>query len=1197
MRERDHLGQRRVVSMVNFGLMFFASSEDAVSGSRYRVVLESARFADRNGFASVWVPERHFTKFGGLYPNPAVLHAALATATRRVRLNAGSVVVPLHDPVRIVEEWAMVDNLSGGRVGISFASGWNPADFAFFPERYRNRQEVMLAGIRAVRRLWRGETTKARSGDGEEIEIRIYPSPVQTELPVWLTAAGNPATYRLAGEIGANLLTHLLDQDEGQLADKIALYRQARARHGWDADAGVVTVMLHTFVGTDASLVREQARAPFCQYIKSNIGLLKGLSQSRGRNIDISSMPERDLDEFVNFLYERFAAERGLIGTPESCFALVERLHSIGVNEIASLLDFGPEAELILSNLPHLSRLKDLCRVRLGNVEKPTAASENYAAASRQAEQRFVAESVQARCTTELSGAEFNERLRSYGIEIDGKFKAIERVWRRDGEALGRIQLPPDDTKSASAFTIHPAFLDACSRVLAAALPEELQGGLYLPAKIRSLRISGAVPVAGWSHAVVKPRADGTGQKIFEGDVDIYNFEGRLAVCIEGLRLERPSLEGEGAGGDNERLTYRRGWVARPSAGQTEQPTGKWMLFADRCGVASVLAARLEEAGANCVLISLEECDAADPEALRSLVARERPQRILHLWSLDAVPPGETTVESLAHEQELVCASALHLIQAASNESALGAARVCFITKGAVAVRDGEPVAPSQASLWGLARVLAVEHPELWGGIADLDADATAPEAGGHLLEWLLQPDGEDMVAFRAGSRYVARLQADESTEAAAPAFRLDEAATYLITGGLGGLGLEVARWMVGAGARNLALVSRSEPRADAAPLLQQLTRSGARVRVFRADVSKVEELSGVLSDIEATLPPLKGVLHLAGILDDAMLCGQTWQRFRDAGLAKVDGAWNLHRLTLSAPLDFFVLFSSIASLVSVPGQGSYAAANAFLDGLAHCRRSLGRPALSVNWGPWSEVGHAATVYGREAHARLAGLGINPIAPRSGLHLLGSLMGQGRTQVAVARVDWDRLFQADAAAALSPLLSEQARKATRTPARMEETELLKTMRALSAAERHEALAAFLTKMLGQALKLKTRELLSPRRGLFELGLDSIIALQLKSQLELSLGLTFPATLFFTHPTIESLAEYLSGELHLPEAEAEATPRALTSERSEVGSESAREPSNDSLSEEEIARLIRQEIGNSKGEVSLTGVPPNHAPRR
>jgi natural product biosynthesis luciferase-like monooxygenase protein len=1174
--------------MVNFGLMFFASSEDAVSGSRYRVVLESARFADRNGFESVWVPERHFTKFGGLYPNPAVLHAALATATERVRLHAGSVVVPLHDPVRIAEEWAMVDNLSGGRVGVSFASGWNPSDFAFFPERYRNRQEAMLAGIRAVQRLWRGETTKARSGNGEEIEIRIYPSPVQTELPVWLTAAGNPETYRLAGEIGANLLTHLLDQDEEQLADKIALYRQSRARHGWDADAGVVTMMLHTFVGADASVVREQARAPFCQYIKSNIGLLKGLSQSRGRDIDVSSMPERDLDEFVNFLYERFAAERGLIGTPESCFALVERLHGIGVNEIASLLDFGPEAERILSNLPHLNRLRDLCRVRLGGAEK--------SAAGQQAAQRLVAESVQARCTTELSGAEFNGRLRSYGIEIDGKFKGVERVWRRDGEALGRIQLPTGETKSASAFTVHPAFLDACSRVLAAALPEELQDGLYLPAKIRSLRVSGAIPVAGWSHAVVKLPANIADQKIFEGDVNIYDFEGRLAVCIEGLRLERPLLEDGRKKGDDERLTYRRGWVARPSAGVTEPPAGKWMLFADRRGVAGVLAARLVEAGADCTLVSPDECDPTDPEALRSLVARESPQRILHLWSLDAKRPDETTVESLAHDQELICASALHLIQAASRESAGGAARVSFITKGAVAVRDGEPVAPAQAPLWGLARVASVEHPELWGGIADLDGGTTAPEeAGRHLLEWLLKPDGEDTVAFRAGRRYVARLQTGESSETAAPAFRLDADATYLITGGLGGLGIEVARWMAGLGARNLALVARSEPGADAARAVEQLIRGGARVQVFGADVSKLDELSGVISAVEATLPPLKGVLHLAGVLDDLMLSRQTWQRFRTAGLAKVEGAWNLHQLTLSAPLDFFVLFSSMASLVSAPGQGSYAAANVFLDALAHYRRSLGRPALSVNWGPWSEVGHAATVYGREAHARLAGMGIDSIAPQTGLRLLGSLTSQDRTQVAVARVDWGKLFQAEPAAALSPLLSEQSRNATGTSARAEETELLKTLRALPAAECHESLSAFLSDMLGKALKLKARELLSPRRGLFELGLDSIIALQLKSQLELSLGRTFPATLFFTHPTIESLAEYLSGELRLPEAESR--PRAITAETPKAESESASEPSIDSLPEEEIARLIAQEIGNGERDISLTGAPPDHALRR
>lgn len=1154
---------------MNFGLMFFASSEEALSGSRYRVVLESARFADRHGFSSVWVPERHFTRFGSLYPNPAVLHAALAVATERIRLNAGSVVAPLHNPLRIAEEWSMVDNLSGGRVGISFASGWNPDDFAFFPGRYAERQGLMVEGVRAVRSLWRGETLKAESGNGDEINVRIYPSPVQPELPVWLTAAGNPRTYALAGELGANLLTHLLDQDEEQLASKIALYRRARAAHGSDPEAGTVTVMLHTFVGADAAQVREQARAPFCQYIKSNIGLLKGLARSRDQNpdpnLDIESMPERDLDEFVNFLYERFAASRGLIGTPESCFALAERLHAIGVDEVACLLDFGPATEQILGNLPHLSRLKELCRERLSGAVRP--------APLRGAGTRFSPEGVQARCTAELSGAEFDERLRSYGVEIGGEFKAVERIWRRDGEALGRIRLPNGVSEPAAAFTVRPAFLDACSRVLAAALPDEAGGGLYLPAKVRSLRFAGAVPVAGWSHAVVSPRQAGAAQSTFEGDVDVYDLEGRPAVRIEGLRLERPQVAGKAAeesAPPDEGLTYRRGWVVSTPVGAREVAEGRWLILADRGGVGAGLATLLAESGAACTLVSPEECDAADPGQIRALVAREAPRRVLHLRALDATATGEMSAGSLPFDQESACASALHLIQAASGGAAASPARISFVTRGAMAVREGEPVAVAQAPLWGLARVAAVEHPKSWGGVVDLDGESSAPEAARQLFEWLLADDGEDMVAFRAGLRYAARLQTFAASGTAAARVSFEGPATYLITGGLGGLGLEVARWLKGSGARHLALVSRGEPGAEAAEAVRRLEQDGARVRLFRADVSSAEELSGVVSEIESTMPPLRGVLHLAGVLDDRVLAGQTWPRFRAAGLAKMEGAWNLHRLTSGAALDFFVLFSSMASLVGVPGQGSYAAANAFLDALAHHRRSLGLPALCVNWGPWGEVGHAATEYGRGAHARLAEMGIEAVAPETGLRLLGTLLGRGETQVAVARVDWGRLFRADPEAALSPLLSALARDAAPAPAPTEEPELVRTLRELPEAERREELTAFLTTLLCEALRLKGRGLLTPRQGLFELGLDSILALQLKTRLEQKLGRPFPATLFFTHPTIESLAEYLSGELWPSAAEARApeTPGVAAREQTPT----------DSLTEEEIARLIAQEIG-------------------
>src|SRR5215469_4440553 len=169
---------------MKFGLIFFSSSEAHFSGDKYRLVIESTKFADSHGFSSVWIPERHFTKDGWLYPNPAVLQAALARETRQIHLRAGSVVMPLHNPLRVAEEWAMVDNLSGGRVGLSFASGWHPNDFVFFPDNYGNRHEEMYRGIQTVQKLWRGEAIQMKGGDGKLVEIRTYPTPIQPELPI-----------------------------------------------------------------------------------------------------------------------------------------------------------------------------------------------------------------------------------------------------------------------------------------------------------------------------------------------------------------------------------------------------------------------------------------------------------------------------------------------------------------------------------------------------------------------------------------------------------------------------------------------------------------------------------------------------------------------------------------------------------------------------------------------------------------------------------------------------------------------------------------------------------------------------------------------------------------------------------------------------------------------------------------------------
>src|SRR4051794_5598232 len=220
---------------MDFSLFFFAES-GAVAGDGYRLLLESARFADANGLSAVWTPERHFHPFGGLYPNPAVTGAAIAAVTERVGIRAGSVVAPLHHPLRIAEEWAVVDNLSGGRVGVSFASGWHATDFVLRPETYADRKRALADTVDQVCRLWRGDSLEFPDGTGAPRSIRIFPPPVQRELPIWITSAGSADTFRSAGTLGAGVLTHLLGQSPADLAGKIAAYREALAdAHGPDA--------------------------------------------------------------------------------------------------------------------------------------------------------------------------------------------------------------------------------------------------------------------------------------------------------------------------------------------------------------------------------------------------------------------------------------------------------------------------------------------------------------------------------------------------------------------------------------------------------------------------------------------------------------------------------------------------------------------------------------------------------------------------------------------------------------------------------------------------------------------------------------------------------------------------------------------------------------------------------------------------
>ena len=377
-----------------FSLFYFSSDEklDERSGAasdKYRLLLDGAAFADEQGFEAVWTPERHFHDFGGLYPNPSVISAAIAASTEQIQIRAGSCVAPLHHPVRIAEEWAVVDNLSGGRVGISFAPGWQPDDFVINPDAYADRKATMFERIEDVRALWRGESRRFEGVDGKETDVRTLPRPVQAELPVWITAAGNPETFEQAGAKGHNVLTHLLFQTPDELAEKIQRYRAALQDHGHDPHAGQVTLMLHTFVGDDDDRVREMVRSPMKDYLRSSVGLikkatwavpwLKEKTTDASGEVSLDHLSEDDLNEVLEVAFARYYETSGLFGTVDRCAERVAMLHGKGVDEVACLLDFGVAAEQVLAHLPHLNRVRDAAK-RMTSTDRSSAADYSVAA-------------------------------------------------------------------------------------------------------------------------------------------------------------------------------------------------------------------------------------------------------------------------------------------------------------------------------------------------------------------------------------------------------------------------------------------------------------------------------------------------------------------------------------------------------------------------------------------------------------------------------------------------------------------------------------------------------------------------------------------------------------------------------------------------------------------------------------------------
>ena len=362
-----------------------ADEESLTQANKYKLLLEGAKFADKNGFKAVWNPERHFGSFGGLFPNPSVTLAALSTITENIDLRAGSCVIPLHSPIRVVEEWSVLDNLSNGRVGIAAAAGWAPPDFVIKPENFAESKQVMFDSLETVRRLWRGEKVNFPGPNGD-VAVRTLPLPIQKELPVWITTAGNPDSFKSAAKIGANVLTHLLGQTFEEVQEKIDAYREGWKEAG-HAGEGTITLMLHTFIGENMEEVEDIVRDPMKNYLKSAMFLVKSaawnfptfkkMSEDAGKSLDefFDTISDEDMDDLLEFAFQRYFRTSGLFGTAESAIEIAKKCKEIGVDEIGCLIDFGIDTDIVIKHLPYLNKL----RINTSTTENALAQSDSQA--------------------------------------------------------------------------------------------------------------------------------------------------------------------------------------------------------------------------------------------------------------------------------------------------------------------------------------------------------------------------------------------------------------------------------------------------------------------------------------------------------------------------------------------------------------------------------------------------------------------------------------------------------------------------------------------------------------------------------------------------------------------------------------------------------------------------------------------------
>ncbi|MES2203582.1 MAG: SDR family NAD(P)-dependent oxidoreductase [Pseudomonadota bacterium] len=700
--------------------------------------------------------------------------------------------------------------------------------------------------------------------------------------------------------------------------------------------------------------------------------------------------------------------------------------------------------------------------------------------------------------------AEYYQLFSSIGVDYGPAFQVLNQVWRDpvSGDVLGLIDLPEVVT-GAEHYYCHPLVLDGCFQLLAAALHiKNNDEKIYYLLSLESLIVTQRPRKKMWCY--IRSAHNKEAGLLASFDLYLLDETGTIAAEMLNLKTHRADRKALLSQATNQ-WYYEILWQSRALALKNNalidslNHSNHWLILSDRSGFGEKLATFLQTHHQHCVMVFEEQKD------FQQLITKSQEyQHIIYLWGIDHHFNAETTTLTTSID---LTADLLLLVQALVKANQKQSPRLSVVTRHAQAIATTTQEI-EQSALWGFGRVLVLEHPELKPLFIDVDT-ALMPE---RLLEEILLSEREQQVVLRGADRYVARLRHALLAEKKSSTIIHPEA-SYLITGGLGGLGLQMAHYLVELGARHLLLMSRqgaSTPEAQAE--IKRLENKGVTVKVIKFDIAQAEKIAELRSQLDNTL---RGVIHTAGVLDDGMIIDQSAQRFASVMAPKIQGTWNLHQVTQHLSLDFFVCFSSMTSVIGAMGQASYAVANAFMDAFCQFRHQQGLAALSISWGPWDSPGMANNQALKNHWNKI---GMSVIAPEQGIDIFGRLLKSHVSHMGVIAMDWTK-YPDDSS------FFEYLKPAAMTQV-SEKNSLADEIKTAQGEQRKKLLIRYIESQICNILGYDAGQSFSVTQGFFELGISSLTSVEFRNNVQHDLDCRLPSTLIFDYPTIKKLVDYL-----------------------------------------------------------------------